>query len=511
MPEDSEATFRRIFTSGGIVLVGTVLHLGLGFLARVLIARDLGRVSYGAVSIGVTLLTTLSLLVLVGMDTGVGRYLPRYDTPERRRGVLVSAFQLVVPLAVLAGVALVVLAGPLATHVFDDPSVAPILRVFGVATPLAAVVNLTVGSVRGMQDSLPRVYIKNVAVPLGRFVFIAAVLLAGYRSVGVAWAYAGAYAVATVLSLYYLVRHTPLFERLDAEPMHRELLAFSAPFTVTATMLMLFQNIDVLMLGALSSTGEVGIYTAVYPLATLLTAVLTSFGFLFMPVLSDLHAEEDREQMRRTFEVVSKWVFLTTLPVFLVYVTFPGTVIGLTFGAEYTDGALALVVLVTGFGMHAVAGLAGKALTAMGRSRIIMYDTVLVAAVNIGLNLVLIPRYGVLGAAVATTVGYLVMDGLYLVQLHRSLAVHPLRGALLRPGLAAGLIWGLFALTTGTVLPRTLPVAVVGTAVFFLLYPVVVVAVGSVEQEDIDLVDAVEEQLGVDFGPIRNIAKQLAG
>lgn len=511
MSEDSEATFRRIFTSGGIVLVGTVVHLGLGFLARVLIARDLGRVSYGAVSLGVTLLTTVSLLVLVGMDTGVGRYLPRYDTPAGKRSVLVAAFQIVVPTAVVAGLLMVVAATPLAVHVFDDRSVGPILRVFGLTVPLAAVVYLTVGSVRGMQDSLPRVYIKNLALPLARFLLIAAVLLAGFRSVGVAWAYAGAYAVATVISLYYLVRHTPLFEGLETESLHRELLAFSAPFTVTATMLMLFQNIDVLMLGALATTGEVGVYTAVYPLATLLTSVLTSFGFLFMPVLSDLHAEERREQMRRTFEVVSKWVLLATLPVFLLFVTFPGTVIGLTFGPEYTDGGLALSVLVVGFGLHAVAGLAGKALTAMGRSRTIMYDTVLVAVVNVALNLVLIPRYGVLGAAFATTAGYVVMDALYLAQLHRALGVHPVRGAMLRPALATGLIWGAFALVTGTVLPRTLPVVVLGTAGFALVYPVVVVAVGSVEPEDVDLVDAAEERLGVDFGPVRTIARQLAG
>jgi len=76
----------------------------------------------------------------------------------------------------------------------------------------------------------------------------------------------------------------------------------------------------------------------------------------------------------------------------------------MTFGPEYTDGSLALVTLALGFFTHSVAGPNVNTLTAIGRTRIIMWDNLLAGVTNIALNFALIPEYGILGAAVATAV-----------------------------------------------------------------------------------------------------------
>lgn len=507
---DHGSTARRLFTSGGIVFVGIALQLGLGFLTRVVVARLLGPVGYGAVALGLTLLTSVSILVLVGTDTGVGRFLPRQDDPARRRGVLASAFRVVLPLSVLVGVGVALLADPIASRAFDDPGTAPTIRAFGLAVPFAALVRLAVGGARGMEESLPKVYLQNVALPVVRLAFVAAALLLGLRATGVAWAYAAAYGVTGALALAYLHRSTPLFDDGPATSMYRPLLAFSVPLMVTATMNMVFQNIDTLMLGVFATTGDVGVYNVVYPLAQLLTVSLTAFGFLFMPVISGLHADGEADEMERTYQVVSKWILFATLPPFLVIAFDPRTVIGLTFGSEYTSGGLVLTVLAAGFVTHAVTGPSGNMLTALGRSRTIMYDNSLVAAVNVAVNLVLIPRYSLLGAAVATTVGYALMNGLYLVQLHRSTGMHPFRRALVAPSVAAVALWVGLYLGGGLLLPDDPVALAVRAGAFIALYPLVLLYFGGVEPEDVSLVTAFENRIGVDLAPVRDVAGRIA-
>ena len=91
------------------------------------------------------------------------------------------------------------------------------------------------------------------------------------------------------------------------------------------------------MIGAFASTGDVGIYNVAYPLSNLLTITLTAFAFIFMPTISELHSDGKIDEMKRTFEVVSKWILLATLPLFLILVSYPSLVIRNTFGPEYTQ------------------------------------------------------------------------------------------------------------------------------------------------------------------------------
>jgi O-antigen/teichoic acid export membrane protein len=511
MSEDSNSTFSHLFASGGIVFVGMVLHLGLGFLARLVIARLLGPTDYGGVTVGIALLTTASALVVVGTDTGIGRYLPRYDDPSRRRGVLVSAYQVVVPLSVVVGAAVALLAGPIAEYVFHDPSLTQIIRIFGLTIPFGGFVRLTVGSVRGMKQALPRVYIQNITLPLVRFTLVAVVVLLGFGAVGVSWAYAAAYGTATALSVYYLVQHTSLLSETEATGMHRELLTFSVPLMITATMNVLFQNIDIFVLGNSFQRETVAVYGAIFPLATLLTTLLVGFSFVFMPTISELQSNGEHKRMYRTYRVVCKWIFLMSLPIFLVFVTYPELVIKYTFGPKYAEGSLALAILAVGFFSHAVAGPSGDTLTALGHPRLVMYTNVLVTGVNLVLNLLLVPRYSLVGAAVASAIGFILMNGLYLTQLYRESGMHPFRSALFRPAIAAGAFWLVGYWLVGTLFVATLPVVIVQMVVFLPLYALCVLRFGGIEREELALLGTFEERTGLDLDALRAVARRFAG
>ena len=94
---------RSLMRSGGIVFLGLVVEMGLSFAAKILMARVLGPDGFGAVALGLTTFTILSYLVLIGMDTGISRFMPREDGRAFKRGVLVSGLQISVPLSLVCG------------------------------------------------------------------------------------------------------------------------------------------------------------------------------------------------------------------------------------------------------------------------------------------------------------------------------------------------------------------------------------------------------------------------
>lgn len=307
MASDTDDALRTVFTGGSVVFLGLFIELGISFLAKLVIARVLGPVDYGVVALGVTTMVIVSTIVLLGLNTGIGRSLPRYDDPEHRRGVLVSSFQIAVPLAIVAGLSVYVTAPTIATVGFDDPSVTPVLRIFGLIIPLSAVVKLAVGSTQGLQQALPKVYIRNLVLPVTRFASVLVVLGLGFGAIGVAWAYAIAYVAAAVVGIYVLYQRTPLFSRgIDAISMHRSLLTFSAPLVISTTMTLVLSDIDTFMLGYFTSTGAVGVYNTVYPLAHLLIVAMSSFGFIFMPVVSELHENGETTAVQQIYQEIGR-------------------------------------------------------------------------------------------------------------------------------------------------------------------------------------------------------------
>jgi len=509
--EDDESTSAvgLLLASSGVVFVGLVLHMGLGFLSRWLIATQLGKISYGAISLGYTVMLTTVVLVLLGVNVGIGRYLPRYDEPRQRRGVIISAFELVVPLAVGVAIAMALLSGPTGREIFNDPTTVPVIAIFALSVPFAVVIRLTVGTARGLKEALPRVLLQNVSLPVSRFGLIAVAIFIGFEVVGVAWAYAGSYVLTAAFALYYLLVHTPFLGEQRAQRMHRALLGFSAPLMVTATMNITFSNLDTIMLGAFATTGDVGVYNTAYPLSNLLTVFLTAFAFIFMPSISELHANGETDQMRRMYQLVTKWIVLASLPVALTFTFFPSVIIRYTFGPEYLAGALALSVLSLGFFVHVVAGPSGDTLTAIGETRLVMYDNVFVVVVNAILNLILIPRYSYLGAAVASTVGFVLMNTLYIYQVRRNFGTHPFRWSLFRPTLAATAIWLALYGVAVTVASVNLVTFLAVAAGFGLTYPVVILRFGGVEREEVEVIERVERDADVDLSRVKALARWL--
>jgi len=209
------------------------------------------------------------------------------------------------------------------------------------------------------------------------------------------------------------------------------------------------------------------------------------------------------------FCVITKWIVLSTLPVFFVFFLFPRQVIFLTYGSEYVAGDLALSVLVLGFLANIMVGPAEQTLSSIGDTQVIMYVSVFAASLNVVLNLVLIPRYSYVGAAVATSISYAVLHGLYLFQLYRRTGIHPVTSSMFKP-IFAVTITSLFAYTTLDALVEiTFLVMILACLAFAPVYVLLILRFGGIGREEVDLLIDLEHKLGVDLTLLKQIAKKI--
>lgn len=509
MTDDSSSNLRTLFKGGSIVFGGLVLELGISFLAKVVSARWLDRVSFGSVEIGLTIMGVGSTILLLGLNTGLARNLPRADSDRHKREQFFSA--LYVSLLASGVIAAMIVAGGswIAVSIFDDPSLTPILQIFGIGIPLATFTKLVMGGIQGLKLPIPKVTTENILLPLSRFVGIVAFVAAGYGALGISGAYVLSFTITGVVGAYYLFREVGIDPPAlpTARRTSKELLTFSAPLMIMGTMSMVLSDIDIFLLGSMRGADEVGVYGVVYPLSKLLTLTISAFGFLFMPLLSEIHAQGETDEMLGLYQSVTKWIALTTVPLFLLLVFFPEWSIVHTFGGKYNDGELALVLLSVGFFSHAIAGPNWNMLTSIGRTRTIMYDNIFIAALNVTLNLILIPYYGFVGAAAATTVSYISLNMMYSVQLYHQNRVHPLSKPLVYPLCASIPIFIVIKQGMETLLSEFvfLPLLVLG--VFVPVYAVTALRLGAITSDELMLVLSAEERFGIDLGPLKKIAK----
>jgi O-antigen/teichoic acid export membrane protein len=194
-------------------------------------------------------------------------------------------------------------------------------------------------------------------------------------------------------------------------PKDPELVAFSWPQGLTETLNFLLARVDIIMVGAFFP--ERPEFIAFYGMASLIAGIVkkirNSFDNSFSPLIADLHARGDHESLRENYRKVGRWILtLFVLGGFAIALS-SQFILGI-YGEEYVTYWLAVPILIGGRFFNAAGGTAQAALLMAGRSKLELANNVLINLANVGLNLLLIPKYHVFGAALATSISLTVFN-----------------------------------------------------------------------------------------------------
>lgn len=412
--------------------IGTLALLvagtALGFVTNVVLARVLGPAGFGAYAFGIGWLGLLAIPATLGLESLLIREVAQYRAKGEwgaARGLIAFADRV----GLAASIALAVIAAAVLLH--GEFDLEPELRaaaVVGAATlPALTVSRLRQGALRGLRRVVAGQAPDMLVQPALALLLIAvayalaeteltgpfAVLLYG------AAAYAGC---LLAVGLLRRLRPSPL-ARAQPERHYRAWLRATLPFVLIAGTMAINSQIDVVMLGFMLGAEPTGIYRVASRIADIagfpLLAVMVALG----PIIAGLFAEGRFQEMQERLTKAARATLAMTLVMALALASLDGSIL-LLFGEAFQAGQTVLVILLVGRIVEAALGPAGVLLSMTKYANLAAVGIGVGAVTNIIFNLVLIPRFGIEGAAIATAASILIRSGTMVMLARATLAIH---------------------------------------------------------------------------------------
>ncbi|MGW7486121.1 oligosaccharide flippase family protein [Streptomyces sp. NPDC054786] len=397
-------------------LAGSAANALFGFALVAVVTHGLGARGAGAVFTGVAAFTILSNALKLGADTALVRFVSRDLELSGGGGVpgLLRISVLPTLLASVAGAAVLLLSPGLAGLLLPDlepGQAAALMRLFAVFLPVTTVALVLLGATRGYGSVVPFVGVEQIGKPALRVLLaVPLVLLApSVAALSAAWLVPGVLgAVAAGVSLRRSCRTHPGTGR--PPPQAREFWAFAGPRAISSVFDITAVWTGVILLSVLGTAAEAGVYTAIGRLVTAGTLLQLAIRLAVAPQISRLLAGGDAHGAQHLHRLSTRWIALFSWPVFLVLAAYPRTVLSL-FGPGFAGGAAGLVVLAAACLVNVGVGNAQTVILMAGRSvwNLAVAGTAFV--IQLGSGVWLVPRYGVLGAAVSWGLAIVVDNG----------------------------------------------------------------------------------------------------
>ncbi|MGE5145798.1 MAG: flippase [Candidatus Eiseniibacteriota bacterium] len=388
----------------GVVMAIRVMGAGLAFVSQVFLARVMGTYEFGLYSYAFVLLTVLSVLAPFGTDWAVLRFIPEYAARKRWRrleGVIRGSIAFVAVVSIVMA-----LAGAALIYVFSDRIgehyVVPLYLALA-GLPLFALFQIYVNFSRAFGWAALAYTPQYILRPAFLMVLVLVLIVISVKTTATAVLVASLVASALAFAWQALVLHRrkPHVAQPAAPAYHGR-----AWLTIAFSMAMFngFQLIatygDVLILGNFVEPDKIGIYNAAVRAASIINFVLMAMSATATPKYAELYARNQHDELNAYVTHTARWIFWPSLAGAVVLVL-AGRYILLAFGPAFVAGYPVLLILVLSNLVLAATGNVDSLLNMTGHQRVCARIMVWSGIAFIALNFVLIPIFGVIGAALA--------------------------------------------------------------------------------------------------------------
>lgn len=477
---------------------------------RALIARFGGPEIYGQLSQAMAAVSLVISISVLGTDEALQKYVSESLEDanfSRLKGAVVSALQITLPVSVLGSVGLFLLADPLAQLAFSSRGMAEALRVVAFIPPFAVISKISVETTVGFSKVRYSVLVNNVFQNLAQVLMAAVLLFSGFKLFAATGSLLLGHVLSSLLAIYLMeFRVGPVLRQgEEADLMRREMIRFGYPLMFSGMVGTMLGYSDIFFLGYFLDDAAVGIYNTALPTAALIGLPSAALGRLMLPSLSA--AEKSGEDTSGLATNFTRWVFYLSFPIFTVLFLFGGPVLRLLFGPPYGQASQVLSILVLGNIVGAATGPVGDLLKSQSLTGVVMKNSVGHLALNLLLNLLLVPRFGILGAAAATTLSVIVLDAVLVYEAISKVGVNPYSRNLVKPVFASipgvVLAWPVLNLAFDTV-PMW---ALIPAGLFYATsYPAFLSVLKGFEDEDAEIIVSAFRKIGRE-----KIGEKIAG
>jgi O-antigen/teichoic acid export membrane protein len=399
---------RKVAATTASLVAGRMLTLLAGIGATALASRYLGLEGFGALTLGMAIVSLVALLTDLGMSTMAAREIAR--EPEREREIIGNVRSL--GLAFSVGAALL-LVGVAEVAYSGNGDVRRAILVLSLQLLTAPFVGAARAHFQASQRG-PLIAIGDVALAVAMFGGSLIAYEADLGFTAMVGAVAAGY-VAQALTMTALMPSALRLAWVARGDTWGLLLRISLPLGATMIVNYLYFRLDVVLLSILKGEDDVAVYGLAYRVLEGLMVLPAYFMLALFPEIARLTGQ--RERVDGIVNAALGVMEAIALPLVLVFAMFADDVIRVIAGDDFSDAAWVLRILTVALGVSYLSGVYGNALPALGRQNQLFRWSLVVLGANLVVNLALIPPFGVVGAAIAVVlselIGFAVVRHLY--------------------------------------------------------------------------------------------------
>ncbi|HEV2490508.1 MAG TPA: flippase [Candidatus Acidoferrales bacterium] len=395
----------RLARGASIYVVWLAAGKGLTVALQIVLGRWLGPASYGLYALGYSVTSLLSWVSVLGVDQGVLRLCAIYRTREqsaKMRSTLCRAVELAAVASVLTA-ALLVFGSRVIAGLFFTPSFASVLAGFALTLPFVAIIRVAGTFLQSLHDIYRMSVLQLLARPALNIILLVLAIGLGWGLEGAVGAYVLCCVGTAALAAFYLLK------KLPRRPSGKAAIERGDPSLMRYSLTLMFSGLSYqvilrapqVLLGHLSSSAEVGVFSAGASFALGLGFMTSTFLQPAMPMMVELHEARQSEGLQRLYQNSTRWTLAVVAPIFLFLCLFHSEVMRL-FGRHFSAAGPILVAMSLGWLVYYGKGPGSALLQMTGRQKLDLANTLGVAALTIVTNYLAIPRYGAMGAALAT-------------------------------------------------------------------------------------------------------------
>jgi len=403
------------------VLASSIIVLLLHFFQKPIMARYLGPDGLGLFSMAIMSVGIIELIALFGIDGALTKYVAEHKEHEGKVSSLVSsAFFTILIIGVMTSVALFVCSNTFAST-FNMPSLSLLLKIYALVFPFSFTYAIIISYFNGLREMRYYAFIRVLQASLA-LTLILALLMIG---LGVEGAMLGTVfaIIGTVVVAMLIMKKFVRFTVSDYRENTKMLASFGSRLVGANMISKIYYNIDTLMIGYFLISTEVGYYAVAISLSRFFWLVPRAMATVAYPAISEYWAKSDLHAINKLVDKSTKYSACILIFAGMSVIFFAKDIIAFLFTPEFLPAVLPLTILIIGTVTSGILRSVGGIFASVGKVNLVLKISAIGAVGDIMLNIVLIPTYGIIGAATATTAAYVIDVIITIYFLRRALAI----------------------------------------------------------------------------------------
>lgn len=415
---------RKLISSSGINFLFRIFGLGTSFLIVLLISRLFGVANYGSYSLTFTIAQAIAMIFGLGIPNALIMLIGIRNFNEiEAKKLLFKGLKITLLFSLIPAFLLYLSADFIANKFFDNTALNHFLEIVAYTIPFFIIHELFlyyfISVKKFISYNIFMFVLPNLFLILFLFLFYFMAKSDYYTFL------AFALSIILIVFIEFIVVYESKIHKTPNVISNKGLLKTASPMLFSGLLLYLLNWTDVIMLGIMTNESEVGIYNIAYKIGSVGFLVIVSVSTIITPKIAELYGSGNLQELKKLIHNSTRLISVLTIPLVLFLVIGSEYILSF-FGENVIVGSSTLIIVSVGVLFSAMAGNVDQILNMTNNQIVLRNITIFSFFINIIFNFILIPNYGIKGAAIASLISNVFINAVCVYYIKKKLGFYTL-------------------------------------------------------------------------------------